>query len=484
MTPERDFGIIDDMFHGSSIPRRTLFAAIALFSAWCAHAAYDIGEDIASGAFWSSDPVLFVKRHEANGFQFTADARESADSRLDGGVEFLGIPVFETRVFFGEAGGVERVEAMLFTSAGVEAWEDLGSMRRRVRLDRTIDRNGFARLLDDVRAKLTPPGGKAPEPVAERTSSSAARRKSQTWQKSTLSLPVTLTWDYSQQGARAETFAPGFVRLAVAKAAPAVKTAVKRAPVAKGAARIADNVVRNPRGDVYVENVPMVDQGQKGYCAVAAAERVLRYYGLAVDEHEIAAGAGTSADSGTSLLGMRDTVQAIGKKFRLAVVTAYGDFDKGSAERINGLVGEVSAYNKTARKMKKPEIPESAYIRRAGSTIYYDPGAVDELKDPEVRREMRVNGPLKSKYTKFMADVRQQIDKGIPLFWGVDMGIYPEPNAPQGRGGHMRLIIGYNDKRKEILYSDTWGAGHELKRMPADWAWTISRALMYLKPLR
>ena len=28
-------------------------------------------------------------------------------------------------------------------------------------------------------------------------------------------------------------------------------------------------------GDVYIQDVPMVDQGQKGYCAVACTERVV-----------------------------------------------------------------------------------------------------------------------------------------------------------------------------------------------------------------
>ena len=69
------------------------------------------------------------------------------------------------------------------------------------------------------------------------------------------------------------------------------------------------------------------------------------------------------------------------------------------------------------------------------------------------------------------------------MSWGGTLGIYPEPEIPQSNGGHMRLIIGYNDKKKEILYTDTWGAGHELKRMPAEWAWTITHCLMYMKPL-
>ena len=47
----------------------------------------------------------------------------------------------------------------------------------------------------------------------------------------------------------------------------------------------------------------------------------------------------------------------------------------------------------------------------------------------------------------------------------------------------MRLIVGYNAKTEEILYSDSWGAGHELKRMKADDAWTITTGLMTVEPL-
>ena len=52
----------------------------------------------------------------------------------------------------------------------------------------------------------------------------------------------------------------------------------------------------------------------------------------------------------------------------------------------------------------------------------------------------------------------------------------------KGFGGHMRLIIGYNDRTQEILYTDTWGAGHELKRLSLADAWTITLGLYCLQP--
>ncbi len=453
-------------------------------------AAYDIGADLAEEAFWKSDPVLFVKRHEGQGFQFTSGSRDGADTRLDGAVVYHGIPVYETKIAFGEAGGIARVELMLFATAGTERevvveTSDGHRLRRRVRTDKTMTRDEFVQMMKDVRARLMSAGAKPPPMEAERVAKQGVVQKSQTWPKTAIPTVARLTWNYAQDGNRKDTFEPGFVRLAV-DGPERLASGGRRAEAgaAKGAKKIVDNVIRDPRGDVFIDNVPMVDQGQKGYCAVAASERVLRYYGVDVDEHEIAQAAGTSAEGGTSTRGMKDSVQAIGRKYKLATVVTYGDFEKPAGERIAGLVKEVANYNKAAKKLKKKEITEDVYIRREGNTVYYSYRDVDAAMDPEVLRDMKVNGAQRSKFTRFMKDVHDQVNKGIPLFWGVTLGTYPEPESPQSKGGHIRLIIGYNDRKKEILYTDTWGAGHELKRMPAEWAWTISHCLLYMKPLR
>ncbi len=47
------------------------------------------------------------------------------------------------------------------------------------------------------------------------------------------------------------------------------------------------NVVRE-NGDVFIKGIPMVDQGPKGYCVVATAQRLLEYYGIPADQHQIA----------------------------------------------------------------------------------------------------------------------------------------------------------------------------------------------------
>lgn len=466
-----------------------LATVLVAFVGLQALAAYEIGEDLLDEAFWRSDPVLFVRKHVDEGFQFTSDAREGADSRLDGAVTCFGIPVFETRVAFADEGGIGRLELVLFNTGGTETMrefegEDGKKFRQRTRVEKTITREAFFKALADVRDRLNAGKAKSPKAVSERLKNQSSIQKSQAWPKSAIGTCSKLTWNYSQDGRSEETFKAGFIRLTVDGPTRAAEKNSRGAKAATaGVAKIADNVIRDPRGDVFIDNLPMVDQGQKGYCSVATAERVLRYYGVEVDEHEIAQAAGTSAENGTSTLKMKKSVEAIGKKYRLATVVCYGDFEKGNAERIAGIVDEVRVYNKAAKKLKKPEIADDVYITHKDNTTWYSSAAVDKAMDPEVRKEMRVHGGQKAKFVKFQKDVRDQIAKGVPLFWGVTLGIYPEPGLPQAGGAHMRLVIGYNDKKKELLYSDSWGAGHELKRMPMEWAWTISHCLLYMKPL-
>jgi hypothetical protein len=47
---------------------------------------------------------------------------------------------------------------------------------------------------------------------------------------------------------------------------------------------------------------------------------------------------------------------------------------------------------------------------------------------------------------------------------------------------HICLIIGYNEAKNEIIFSDSWGAGHEQKRMAAPDACAATMGLYLLKP--
>jgi hypothetical protein len=232
-------------------------------------------------------------------------------------------------------------------------------------------------------------------------------------------------------------------------------------------ADLGKSVVRDDSGDVFIPDVPMVDQGDKGYCAVATAARLLNYYGVAADQHEMAQIAGSQAGGGgTNPDEMEDALKKISGKFKTRFVTLLDlDYTSRKYQRF------MRRYNVAARKLGKKVLDTDRYI-------YFLNGL-----NPEVLREVNGQGQV---YERFMGSVKENIDKGIPLMWALQLGLFPE-NGQQARqfgGGHMRLIIGYNEVKEEIIFSDSWGAGHEIKRMAAPDASAATMGLYLLQPAR
>ena len=74
--------------------------------------------------------------------------------------------------------------------------------------------------------------------------------------------------------------------------------------------RIGTVWIEGDKGAIYVGNLPMVDQGNKGYCVAATVQRLFEYYGIGADMHQIAEIAGSDPRRGTSTLEMaRKTVK-------------------------------------------------------------------------------------------------------------------------------------------------------------------------------
>lgn len=232
---------------------------------------------------------------------------------------------------------------------------------------------------------------------------------------------------------------------------------VKRADLAKA-------VVRDPSGDVFIPNIPMVDQGDKGYCAVATAARVFNYYGVPADQHEMAQVAGADAGSGTNPDEMEDAMKKISGKYRTRFQGLL-ELDYSSRKYQSFM----RKYNSAAKKLGKKVLDTDNYIFFVGGL------------DSDVLREVNGQGAV---FEKFMGIVRTNIDKGVPVMWALQLGKYPEngEKARQAGGGHMRLIIGYNTTKNEIIFSDSWGAGHEKKRMAAPDASAATMGLYLLQP--
>ncbi len=206
-------------------------------------------------------------------------------------------------------------------------------------------------------------------------------------------------------------------------------------------------------GTVWIDGIPMVDQGDKGYCVPASVSRVFAYYGMdGVDQHALAALCKSSADDGTSLRSMEQALADISRGFHMRVSMldkgGYGEF--------------ISSYNAMAKKMKRP--------RTADSSL-----------DPEVLMAARAG--KSSAVRKWMKPIIKNIDAGIPVLWSVQL-VFPEQGLSQRGGGHMRMIIGYNEEEETIIYSDSWGAMHAKKKMPANQACAMTVQRYVLTPLR
>jgi hypothetical protein len=191
------------------------------------------------------------------------------------------------------------------------------------------------------------------------------------------------------------------------------------------------NVKKSGDGDVFIANIPMVDQGAKGYCVVASAQRLFEYYGIPCDMHQLAQIAGSDPERGTSILATNEELGRIDHLFktRFTCIAVRQGF-------------------------RLVELLEGKYV------------------GPEVPKE------------KFFDSIYKSIDQGIPLLWSLEVGQFPEepPLQEQTSGGHMRMIIGYNRTKQEILFSDSWGAGHELKRMDAENAFQATQGIFVMKP--
>lgn len=219
-----------------------------------------------------------------------------------------------------------------------------------------------------------------------------------------------------------------------------------------------------------VQNVPMVDQGEKGYCVAASFARLLQYYGRDADQHEVAQSAGTSASGGTSLKQFDEAIDKLKLRYNLTADNRVFEFNYGAFRKLCG------EYNKEAKKMKADELP-------AGTEQTYSMKAFN----PSLLRSVYAT---RANIKKFKRAVKSNIDKGIPLLWTVELGIFPEDgqSTPQDGGHHMRLIIGYEFSEKEdlktdkLIFSDSWGRGHEAKTMRLDDAMCITRKIILVRP--
>ena len=187
---------------------------------------------------------------------------------------------------------------------------------------------------------------------------------------------------------------------------PAAMTAKKDVSVKN--ADVSENVASNLFGDVYIENIPMVEQGNKGYCVPATVERVLRYYGINnINMHQLADAGNTRQGGGTS-----------------------------SREMFKGIS---SACRRSGLKMNSPGEVRLKMIKK-----YIDKGIPlfwSMYSNAEYEKLRSRNRYLRER----AASPQEWAEKNKKL------------TVPRDGDGHMCLIIGYNELSREIAVSNSWG---------------------------
>jgi hypothetical protein len=428
-------------------------------------AAADLGDVFSDAAKWSLAPEAFLGEFQGLGFHFV-DGKQTAMSNQKTLLKFLGQEVCEARVYF-DASAVRRVELSVYNKG------DAGAK----------DRESFESLAEETKRKVceyTKDTGMTGKTTNDRANYFVKHHQ---WVKK--SPAIQMEWAYVEphrSGGQSVPYGAEYIKvlLVPGKAGGGGVTALgggMSASRAKNARTIKENVTRGASGDVSIGNVPMVDQGQKGYCAAASSERVLRYYGLEVDQHQIAQLANTAAEGGTTLEGMAKAISKIGRQFQLDKKDLISPDTDVSFEKSDH-VKLIEQYNAVAKKRKASLIDWETYTQN--HTV--DLPAIWRAMDPAI--VLAARSGQKQAMGQFSKNVKTYADQGVPLLWSCLVGMYPEepPLGQEGAFGHVRLIIGYNDKTGEILYSDSWGPSHALKRLPLDKAWAMTKGLIVLKP--
>jgi hypothetical protein len=202
-------------------------------------------------------------------------------------------------------------------------------------------------------------------------------------------------------------------------------------------ARARSNVETSNFGDVLIQNIPMVDQGPKGYCVPATIERCLRYMGIRADMYTLANACNTGLSGGTYL----------------------DDFITGTSEYVSQAGRELRSLNgnATIRNVRK-------FIKNGQPILWamHSTQAYNDLTNLITRE--RTKSLDKESWKKQLSKL--------------------EKNASSSKviteNGHLCLIVGYNEYTGELAVSDSWGPEFELRWTSENIGEQMSQGLLYI----
>ena len=437
-------------FHFSAVSFALLLAAASPLAAQASPTAalepliavHDLWHQLQSGNF-------IMETSSSFGFRWQSDLRETAESTRKG-LTLFGIPVTQATAHF-TGNTLDRL-TVIFYDRG-----DNGDIKQ------TAFNALTAKAMQAINAYTETAGV-----LRKAQQSDVVQVNGMVW-----STPQSqFTLESSDNGSKPQVlshqipYRPEFIRLTITPPPVATNFYTQAFLKKSGPFDAKIHVHHNPiNGDVMIAGVPMVDQGQKGYCVVASASRLLRYYGKNVDENELAQLADSDSKNGTSLTAMADALRGLTAKLGVQS-RAVLPFSDAQFENM------VRSYNVEARAHGKPPIDLNRNVNM---------GSVFDQMDKSILIKVRSTVAAQNRLLQI---IQQYIDQGKPLLWSVTLGIVPEKAVNiQGTGGHMRVIIGYNPTTREVLYSDSWGRDFENERMSLANATAITDAIYLVEPI-
>lgn len=196
---------------------------------------------------------------------------------------------------------------------------------------------------------------------------------------------------------------------------------------------VSKNVVHKDNGDVLIKNIPMVDQGPKGYCAPATFERAMRYMLVPADMYLLATLA-TKQGGGTNTMLLADRAKRI---------------VRSKARRIKDLDLEKDL---KIRRVK-------SYINKGVPILWCMRSLPSYNKIANARTKERATV---TDFAKWKEDIEAEAKNVVSSMKN------NESNH------HICMIIGYNEATDELAVSDSWGERYELRWIHIDIAKAVT----------
>jgi len=202
--------------------------------------------------------------------------------------------------------------------------------------------------------------------------------------------------------------------------------------------RMTSCVVHRDNGDVIIKDIPMINQGPKGYCVPATWARYFNYIGIPIDMYLLAMAGDTGVGGGTSIRTMVNNVNRLVEKHNRRM-----KYDKRRA-----LIKYIDEYIDRGVPIMWPvNVDKEFYIDKIN-------------KRTEERKKVKDFDKWKEKLIPYNREAKN-------LSASYD-------------GAHICMIIGYNKKTREIATSDSWGGKFNERWMTEKEIDAISMGGMYV----